>query len=155
MSDHSYLLLMKKILLIVGWITVTAGGLASCATDNRNATSVQDGTIRETKMIDTETIRGREMLYGAQETQQIIVDGDYMRIGVGNLMNEEYEKADGTTKTGTTAGLWFFFRELSEFDEVRRVYEGQEFEILQHNIRIVEIDSESGLVEIGITPPEE
>lgn len=93
-----------------------------------------------------------ETFYFALENGQIVVEGDNVRIGVGNLWEEEYTTdAEGLTQRGLRVGLWFFFREKPHQDRAVRMYEGQVLEIIGHQVRVVKINGENNSVVLGIT----
>lgn len=97
-----------------------------------------------------------ETLYAAVATGQIILDGDYMRIGVGNLeVDDEFVDSAGETRRGNVAGLWFYFRDYPDLDQYMRVHEDQVIAILEHTIRVVSIDPTSQQVVLGIVVPDE
>lgn len=81
------------------------------------------------------------------------MEGDLIRIGVGNLLEEEYNDADQKLQSGLRAGLWIFVRGHPDLDQHIRVSEGDIIEVVGYKIRVVEIDAEDGYVALGITPP--
>lgn len=109
-------------------------------------------TNEVTVQMTTPVTESKEKLYAAVATGQIIIDGDYMRIGVGNLeADDEFVDANGETRHGNTARLWLFFRDQPGLDQSVPVYEDQMFEMYGHNIRVVSIDLESRQVVLGIS----
>jgi len=87
-----------------------------------------------------------ENLYAAKESNQIIVRGDTLRIGVGNLhLNEEDNQG--------YAGLWLFVRDQPDLDEVKWVTIGDSFEIHGHHINVNNIDLDGRHVILDIRPP--
>ncbi len=94
-----------------------------------------------------------EQLYAAQDTGQIIVKGDKLRIGIGNIWDETYINESGNTTDGVTSGLWLFFKDDPDSDYHLRVYQGQSFDAEGYIIRIVEINKNDGMVVVGIIPP--
>ncbi len=94
-----------------------------------------------------------EQLYAAQDTGQIIVEGDKLRIGIGNIWDDTYTNQDEEIVRGTTAGLWLFFKDTPALDYHVRVYEGQSFETEGYQIRVVEINKDDGVVVLGIVHP--
>lgn len=95
---------------------------------------------------DTDLTYANEQLYMARDTQQIIVEGDYLRIGVGNIRLED-------DSGEITAGLWFFVRGNPDLEQVMRVRENEEFEFINHRFRVVEINLDTGYVVLGIQSP--
>ena len=93
-----------------------------------------------------------EQLYSAQDTGQIIVEGDKLRIGVGNLEGATAEGPSEAEHTTTTAGLWLFFRDKPDSDQHVRLAEGDKLAIEGYTIRMVEIDLNNGIVVLGVTP---
>jgi len=68
--------------------------------------------------------------------------GDTLRVGVGNIWEEEYTAADGSQKTGLTAGLWFFVRDRPELNQHMRVHPDQQVEIAGYRITVAQIDED-------------
>lgn len=78
--------------------------------------------------------------------------GTALRIGVGNIWEEEYTAADGTTATGLTAGLWLFVRDQPALDRHVRVHAGQLVELAGHQIAVVAVAEEGVTLRVALPP---
>lgn len=72
-----------------------------------------------------------------------------LRIGVGNIWEEEYTLEGGSLEKGLTAGLWFYFREDSGLDDSFRVYPGQILEVGGYRVRVIAVNETSVALEVG------
>jgi hypothetical protein len=92
-----------------------------------------------------------------QATEHFIYDttqsqfGSDLRVGTGNIWEEEYIDEDGTSTTGLTAGLWFFVRDHPELDQHIRVHRGQRIKIADYQIAVIEVEQDG--VRISLIPP--
>jgi hypothetical protein len=76
-----------------------------------------------------------------------------LRVGVGNIWQEEYTDAKGVTQQGITAGLWFFIREDSSLNRNVRVYIGQDVTVGRYSVHVLDIKDEpqGGSVQMTVT----
>lgn len=66
-----------------------------------------------------------------------------LRIGAGNVWDEEYADERGRWQTGPTAGLWFYFEQARATGIHRRVHAGESFVVAGHRVDIVAIDTDA------------
>jgi hypothetical protein len=78
---------------------------------------------------------------------------DTLRIGAGNIWDEDYTDASGQPQHGLTAGLWLFVRDRAELNRRERVYPGQILEVAGYKIVVTEVGEDA--VVLAITPPVE
>lgn len=78
---------------------------------------------------------------------------DTLRIGAGNIWDEDYTDAAGQPQHGLTAGLWLFVRDRAELNRRERVYPGQTLEVAGYKIVVTEVGEDA--VVVAITPPAE
>ncbi len=77
--------------------------------------------------------------------------GDSLRVGTGNIWEEEFTGEDGATATGLTAGLWLFVRDRLELNRHVRVREGQQVEIIDYQLTVLKIDEDG--IRLKVIPP--
>jgi len=83
----------------------------------------------------------------AKNTQGTFGD---VRIGVGNIWEEQYTEG-GRTTNGLTAGLWIFIRNHSDQNQRVRVHPGQIVDVPgQCRIRVVSVEQAG--VRLELTP---
>lgn len=128
-------------ILLIAWLLTACSGSPTTSDGQQNT---QNGGF---ELMENET------LYAAQDTGQIIIDGDQLRIGVGNIQRETYTNAAGEMVDGVTTGLWLFFKDKPEQDQQIRAFQGQIIEVNNYKIRVVEINQKDGMVVLGIIPP--
>lgn len=131
-------ILKLSFIIAVAWLTSACGGSSGLTNNTGNGNF---------------DLMENEKLYAAQETGQIIVDGDELRIGIGNIRQETYTNQVGVELEGFTTGLWLFFREQPDLDQQMRAYEGQSLQVGDYKIRVVEINQQDRMVVLGVTPP--
>lgn len=91
-------------------------------------------------------------------TEQFIADttqaqfGDTLRVGAGNIWEDEYTADDGTTATGLTAGLWFFVRDRPELNQHVRVHKGQQITIAGYQITVLEVEDAGVSLSVTAAP---
>jgi hypothetical protein len=90
--------------------------------------------------------------YFVSDSAQLTVDNT-LRIGAGNIWEEEYTDKNGEIVQGITAGLWFFIRNQPELNQHIRVHKGQNLEIAGYQVNIVDIVKDEG-VSLRIIPPQ-
>lgn len=66
-----------------------------------------------------------------------------LRIGAGNVWDEEYADDAGRWQTGPTAGLWFYFDAARATGVHRRVHAGESFVVAGHRVDVVAVETES------------
>jgi hypothetical protein len=102
--------------------------------------------------------RGTDMNLAAearddQGTRQFITNtaqaqfGDSLRVGAGNIWDDEYVDEAGKQVKGLTGGLWFFVRDQSELDHHIRVHPGQRVEFGGYRIHVLVVEQDG----IGIS----
>lgn len=67
-----------------------------------------------------------------------------LRIGVGNIWEEEYTSDEGESKKEMTAGLWVFYRNQKSLDKQITVYIGKSFDVGEYRIKVINIKEGSG-----------
>jgi hypothetical protein len=93
-------------------------------------------------------------------TRQFIVNtgqaqfGDDLRVGAGNIWEEEYLDEAGHSARGLTGGLWFFVRDRPELDHHVRVHPGQWIEFGGYRVRVLEV-TQGGIGLSVLLPGEE
>ncbi|HMQ55616.1 MAG TPA: hypothetical protein PKD98_26285, partial [Anaerolineae bacterium] len=112
------LIQFKQTLLLFTLTVVNIWLLAACQSQWSNSKEDKEGFH----------LMKNERLYAAQDTGQIIVEGDKLRVGVGNIWGETYTLENGEKSYGVRAGLWLFFKENPDSDVHMRVHEGQTIE---------------------------
>ncbi len=93
-----------------------------------------------------------EGLYFVEASTQLTFDNN-LRIGAGNIWEDEYSDEKGETARRITAGLWIFVRNQPDLDQHIRVHKGQVVAIANYHISVVEIDTEG--VTLNITQIEQ
>lgn len=78
--------------------------------------------------------------------------GDTLRVGAGNIWEDSYETADGTTTSGLTAGLWLFVRGRPELDRHERVHAGQVLAIDGHTLSVLAVEAEGVSLRVALPP---
>lgn len=75
-----------------------------------------------------------------------------LRIGVGNIWEENYTDSSGNGKKGLTAALWLFYRTDQSLDVTPRVHAGQEIIIGRYAIKIIDVvrDRDGGFVRLQV-----
>lgn len=96
---------------------------------------------------------GEEVLYSAYNGGQIIVKGDFLRIGVGAVRSGEYLDNDGNLQSGTIAHLSFFVRGRPELEQDLDVYEGKIITVAGYRVRVTDVNNDEKLVVIKIATP--
>jgi hypothetical protein len=81
------------------------------------------------------------------ESNTQITIGD-VRIGVGNIHEEEYTPEGGTPRRGLTAGLWIYVRENPAQDRHVRVYPGQAVMVPGYRLVIVAVERRAIRMEV-------
>src|SRR5262245_10957462 len=107
-------------LLIIAILLLLPGG--ACTSRLESEISSQG---EETRMSTPVEATGggdtQHFIYATTQSQF----GDSLRVGAGNIWEEEYTGEDGTSTTGLTAGLWFFVRDQPDLNQHMRVHPGQ------------------------------
>jgi hypothetical protein len=71
-----------------------------------------------------------------------------VRIGVGNIHEEEYTPAGGTPRRGLTAGLWISVRDNPTQDRHERVHPGQTVMVPGYRLVIVAVERRAIRMEV-------
>lgn len=98
---------------------------------------------------------GGEALYAANETEQIIVQGDQLRIGVGAMRTGNFIDANGQEQTGALAHLSFFVRDRPDLETDMDVHEGSVVTVAGYRVRMTDINLDEELVVVKIAAPVE
>lgn len=80
---------------------------------------------------------------------------EVIRIGIGNIREEEYIDDQGSEEVGLTAGLWIYHRDDASLNQQVRVYPGQELDTGDYHITVYEINKDTkSFVRLLITKKE-
>lgn len=108
----------------------------------------------DTRNMPTENYEySKEVLYSASNGGQIIVQDDFLRIGVGAIRIGEYINNDGNLQYGTMAHLSFFVRGRPDLEQDTDVYEGKIIRVAGYRVRVTDIDNDEQLVVVKIATP--
>jgi hypothetical protein len=73
-----------------------------------------------------------------------------LKIGAGNIWEEEYVDATGAKKKGPTAGLWIYVRNDDSKNQTVRVHPGQILHVASFTLEVKSVTEDS--VALGISP---
>ncbi len=76
-----------------------------------------------------------------------------VRIGAGNIWDDEYTDVKGDTRKGLTAGLWIYFRDDKARDTKRRVHPGESFVIGRYRFEVLSVESDQVTLRLGPASP--
>lgn len=79
---------------------------------------------------------GGELVSIPDATQATLDD---VKLGVGNIWDEEYKDASGAAKTGLTAGIWIFIRDDAKKNTTMRAYPGMKFSASKLDLEVKSI----------------
>jgi len=133
--------------------------LAGCSAVTGEVTTPVPTIQEETMMPETHTTPdipvengayGPEVLYSAYDGGQIIVQGDFLRIGVGAIRPGEYTDSSGQVQSGTIAHLSFFVRGRPDLETDLTVHEGTIVTVAGYRVRVTDVDNDNQMVVVKI-----
>ena len=74
---------------------------------------------------------------------------DDLRIGIGNIWEEEYTPEGGERRRGATAGMWLYFRDDPSQDRHVRIHPGQRVTAGGRTIEVVTVDAGSATLRVS------
>ncbi len=81
-----------------------------------------------------------------ESSTQMHLDG--VGVGVGNIHEEAYTSADGTSHTGLTAGVFITVEDDTSLNQNIRVHPGQELEVPGYRLHVVAVEPDAILVDV-------
>ncbi|MEM7029881.1 MAG: hypothetical protein AAF629_09975 [Chloroflexota bacterium] len=96
---------------------------------------------------------GEEVVYFANEGNQITVQGDFLRIGVGTIRPKVCRNAAGQVQSRMIVHLYFFVRGHPDLEDDLDVSEGQVITEAGYQIRVTDINYDEHLVVLKIAKP--
>lgn len=91
-------------------------------------------------------------LYIIPDTAQVTVDTT-LRIGAGNIWEENFSTKNNEQQQRLTAGLWFFVHEKPELNRHVRVHEGQIVEVAGYTVHVLSIEEDIS-VSVSVVSPD-
>jgi hypothetical protein len=118
-----------------------------CGLTSSDPATIVTPTLRDSDVQPSPSPTGAGVETVTVESNTQITLGD-VRIGVGNIREEEYTPEGGAPRRGLTGGLWIYVRDNPTQDRHERVHPGQTVMVPGYRLVIVAVERRAIRMEV-------